>query len=420
MTTATPPRLRDIAYRGFRLPADEGAGSAVGLRGDSGGLRIAEPAGVRPGPAGDGRRYEWGSWTAPPVPVGFPVVEVVPSWTAQTPDGCWLEVELRGWHGDGPATGWYVLGRWAADDRTVRRGSVPGQRDGAARVETDTLVIGEATVTGWQLRVTLLRPAGSGPSPVLHTVGAVATGRAGTAGPAAEPAPGAAGNAAELAPAAGGPGSGARDADRPGDARGVVLDVPRYAQRLHGAYPRWGGGGDSWCSPTCTSMVLAFWNAAPPAQRYAWVDPPGPRPVVVHAARHCYDHAYGGAGNWAFNTAYAGLHGVDAFVTRLRSLAEAEAFIAAGIPLVVSAAFRAGEVPGLTYDTRGHLIVLVGFTADGDPVLNDPYAEDDEAVRRTVRRDRFEAVWQRGSGGMAYVIRPAEVALPPAPAQPNW
>ncbi|GAB3956475.1 hypothetical protein GCM10027614_68820 [Micromonospora vulcania] len=161
-------------------------------------------------------------------------------------------------------------------------------------------------------------------------------------------------------------------------------------------------------------------GAEPTPEHYAWVDPPGPRPVVVHAARHCYDHAYAGAGNWPFNTAYAGLHGVDAFVTRLRSLAEAEAFIAAGIPLIVSAAFRADEVPGLSYDTKGHLMVLVGFTADGDPVLNDPYAPDDDGVRRTVPRERFEAVWQRGSGGVAYVLRPSSVSLPPPPAQANW
>ncbi|MER7440833.1 C39 family peptidase [Micromonospora avicenniae] len=422
MSTAAPPRTRDIAYRGFRLPGEQGSGATEGLRADVRGLLIAEPAGVRPGPAGDERRYEWGAWTSPPVSTGFPVGEVVPSWTAETPDGCWIEVELRGWHEDTPATGWYLLGRWAADDRTVPRSSVPGQRDGAARVDTDTLVVGEATVSGWQLRVTLLRPVGSGLGPALRTVGAVATGRPDADPPAADASRATASATDRPTSAAHGPRGvpGATGADRPGDARGVVLDVPRYSQRLHGAYPHWGGGGDSWCSPTCTSMVLAFWNAAPPAQRYAWVDPPGPRPVVVHAARHCYDHAYGGAGNWSFNTAYAALHGVDAFVTRLRSLVEAEAFIAAGIPLVVSAAFRAGEVPGLEYDTRGHLIVLVGFTSDGDPVLNDPYAPDDEAVRRTVNRERFELVWQRGSGGMAYVIRPVEVPLPPAPDQANW
>ncbi|SCE73920.1 Peptidase_C39 like family protein [Micromonospora coriariae] len=392
MTIAAPPALRDIAYRGFHLPTDRAAGTGDGLRADDRGLTPADadPPAAR------------GSWTSPPVRVGFPVAEVVPSWTADTPDGCWIEVELRGWHGNGPSTGWYLLARWAADDRAVRRTSVPGQRDGDARVDTDTLIVTGATVTGWQARVTLCRPPGSPAGPVLRSIGAVATGHPPT-DPSDEPEPG-----GDRQPTA-------------GAGRGRVLDVPRYSQRLHaGQHPQWGGGGDSWCSPTCTSMVLAYWDAGPAPERYAWVEPPGPRPVVVHAARHCYDHGYAGAGNWPFNTAYAGLHGVEAFVTRLRSLAEAEAFIAAGIPLIVSAAFRAGEVPGLAYDTRGHLMVLVGFTADGDPVLNDPYAPDDDAVRRTVPRRRFEVAWQRGSGGVAYVLRPASVPLPPPPAQANW
>ncbi|MGQ5260036.1 peptidase C39 family protein [Micromonospora sp. ZYX-F-536] len=386
MTIAAPPTRRDIAYRGFHLPADTTAGTADGLHAAERGLGLRDAD----------QPVSRGTWTSPPVRVGFAVAEVVPSWTADAPDGCWIEVELRGWHDDGPGTGWYLLARWAADDRAVHRTSVPGQRDGDARVDTDTLIVGGATVTGWQARVTLCRPADSLTGPVLRSIGAVATG----------PTPAGQGYEPEPASSA---------------ARGRVLDVPRYSQRLHaGQYPQWGGGGDSWCSPTCTSMVLAYWGAGPRPERYAWVEPPGPRPVVVHAARHCYDHAYAGAGNWPFNTAYAGLHGVDAFVTRLRSLAEAEAFIAAGIPLIVSAAFRAGEVPGLPYDTRGHLMVLVGFTADGDPVLNDPYAPDDDSVRRAVPRQRFEAAWQRGSGGVAYVLRPASVPLPPPPAQPNW
>ncbi|WP_406067412.1 peptidase C39 family protein [Micromonospora sp. NBC_01638] len=383
MTIAAPPTRRDIAYRGFHLPADTTAGGD-GLLATDRGLAL-DGAGER------------GTWTSPPVRVGFPVAEVVPSWTADSPDGCWIEIELRGWHGDAPATDWYRLARWAADDHAVRRTSVPGQRDGDARVDTDTLIVTGATVSGWQARVTLCRPTGTPTSPVLRSIGAVATGPTPT-GPT-------------------GPEHGADSAA----ARGRVLDVPRYSQRLHaGQYPQWGGGGDSWCSPTCTSMVLAYWGAEPAPERYAWVQPSGPRPVVVHAARHCYDHAYAGAGNWPFNTAYAGLHGMDAFVTRLRSLVEAEAFVAAGIPLIVSAAFRADEVPGLAYDTGGHLMVLVGFTTDGDPVLNDPYAPDDDSVRRTVPRGRFEAVWQRGSGGVAYVLRPPSVPLPPPPAQANW
>ncbi|MEU9506683.1 peptidase C39 family protein [Micromonospora sp. NPDC048170] len=431
MTDAAPMirrdvSYRDVAYRGFRLPADAGLGSLSGLRAGGRGLELADPADRIAHTDADGRtrRYAAGSWTSPPVPVGFAVRDVVPSWTGDTPGDCWLRVELRGWHDGAPATGWYVLADWAADDHVFRRTSVPGQRDADARVDTDTLVTTGATVTGWQVRVTLLRPEGTDATPVLRAIGAVAAGPR----PTATTATGATGATGATRATATTGASEASRATGTGEATGAtpagwgtVLDVPRYSQRLHaGAHPQWGGGGDSWCSPTCTSMVLAFWGAAPAPTRYAWVAPAGPRPVVVHAARHCYDHAYAGAGNWPFNTAYAGLHGVDAFVTRLRSLAEAEAFVAAGIPLIVSAAFTAGQVPGLDYDTAGHLMVLVGFTDAGAPVLNDPYAPDDDAVRRTVDRDRFEAAWQTGSGGVAYVLRPPGVPLPPAPEQANW
>ena len=393
---------RDIAYRRFHFPADRDRGRADGLRAGPDGLTLDGDAGrvTHTDPhSGTTAEYAAGAWTSPVTPVGFAVTELVPSWTADTPPGCWLRIELRGW-GDGTATtGWYELGHWAADDSAVHRASVPGQEDDRARVAADTLRVTGTTVTGWQVRVTLLRRLDAPAGPVLRTVGVVAS----TDPPAT-----------------------ATDADagtlRPGTAWGRVLDVPRYAQRLHAAAgeTRWGGGGDSWCRPTCVSMVLDFWGAGPAPDRYAWVAPPGPRPQVVHAARHCYDHAYGGPGNWPFNTAYAATHGVDALVTRLRSLAEAERFVAAGIPLIVSAAFTAGQVPGLDYDTRGHLMVLAGFTADGDPVLNDPYAPDDERVRRTVPRAPFENAWQAGSGGIAYVLRPESTPLPPPPAQANW
>ncbi|MCZ7424988.1 peptidase C39 family protein [Micromonospora sp. WMMA1949] len=400
---------RDIAYRRFHFPADRDRGRADGLRAGPDGLTLDGDAGrvTHTDPhSGTTAEYAAGAWTSPVTPAGFAVTELVPSWTADTPPGCWLRIELRGW-GDGTATtGWYELGHWAADDSTVHRASVPGQEDDRARVAADTLRVTGTTVTGWQVRVTLLRRLDAPAGPVLRTVGVVAsTDPPGTAG-------------AQTAAT----GADADDTLRPGAAWGRVLDVPRYAQRLHAAAgeTRWGGGGDSWCSPTCVAMVLDFWGAGPAPDRYAWVAPPGPRPQVVHAARHCYDHAYGGPGNWPFNTAYAATHGVDALVTRLRSLAEAERFVAAGIPLIVSAAFTAGQVPGLDYDTRGHLMVLAGFTAGGDPVLNDPYAPDDERVRRTVPRAPFENAWQAGSGGIAYVLRPESTPLPPPPAQANW
>lgn len=293
------------------------------------------------------------TWTSPLVEGGFGAVELIPSWTAHTPGGSHVRVEVRG-----DTTAWYQMGDWAFDDRT----SIGGQDDEHGSVEADTFKSSHP-MKAWQVRVTRVGPA------VLHSVHLLASGPR-----------------VDLSPTS------------PRRARGVVLEVPRYAQLAH-------AGGDSLCSPTSTAMVLSYWGVP--------VD-------VEHAARHTYDPSYGGCGNWPFNTAYAGHFGVEAFVTRLRSLHEAELFIEAGIPLVVSASYRDGQVPGMGYETDGHLMVLTGFTEDGDPVLNDPYAKSDAEVRKSVGRAEWEAAWLGTSGGVTYVIHPPSVRLPPAPLQPNW
>lgn len=107
-------------------------------------------------------------------------------------------------------------------------------------------------------------------------------------------------------------------------------------------------------------MILGFWN----------------RPVrVPDAARATYDRTYDGFGNWPFNTAYAATQGLQAFVTRLGSLRDAEAYIAQGLPLALSVRFKAGELPGAPLSwSNGHLLVLTGFDAQGNPVVNDPAA----------------------------------------------
>ena len=161
-------------------------------------------------------------------------------------------------------------------------------------------------------------------------------------------------------------------------------------------------------------------GGGPTPADYAWVDPSYVDPWVDYAARNIYDYAYGGTGNWPFNTAYAGRFGLDGFVTRLRSLNEAEAFIAAGIPLIFSLSFKKNQIPGLTYATAGHLLVVVGFSATGQPILNDPASATDAAVRKTVGRAQFEAAWLDASGGTVYVMHPPTVTLPPPPTQPNW
>ncbi len=57
-------------------------------------------------------------------------------------------------------------------------------------------------------------------------------------------------------------------------------------------------------------------------------------------------------------------------------------------------------------------MVLVGFDAQGNPVLNDPAAPTDAGVRRSYSRAAFERLWLSHSGGLAYLISKPAQALP--------
>jgi nucleoid-associated protein YgaU len=167
--------------------------------------------------------------------------------------------------------------------------------------------------------------------------------------------------------------------------------------------------------------VLAYWHALPPAKEWSWVDATFADPWVDNTARAVYDYHYDGAGNWPFNTAYAGARGLDAFVTQLRGLDEAEQFIRAGIPLVASVAANPNKLTGFLFDkgTNGHLLVIVGFTADGNVVVDDPASTSDATVQHVYDRAEFERAWLPATGGIVYVMRSPSTPLPPS-AGGNW
>ncbi len=68
-------------------------------------------------------------------------------------------------------------------------------------------------------------------------------------------------------------------------------------------------------------------------------------------------------------------------------------------------------------------MVIVGFTIDGDVVVNDPAShliKSNDEVRTVYNRQAFENAWVPHSGGIVYVIHPTSLPLPPHPAQANW
>ncbi|PJJ57104.1 peptidase C39-like protein [Mumia flava] len=380
-------RVSSARWRGAGLRAGSGRGWAV----RAGAVRITRPTSrVRTG----GRTYDRVRWTSPWAKVGFGAGEVIASWTAVTPRRTWISVSVKVRTADGRTGSWDQVARWAHTGKAIDRRSGRAQRDDLARLVTDVVKTrGGARARGWRIRVDLHRPAGSSATPRLTSVGAVASVRA----------------------------RAARATSTPRRASRVALTVPRYSQMLHrGTYGQWGGGGAAWCSPTSTAMVLRAQGRGPKPRAYAWVRRDVPQRFVVHAARGTYDHRYRGTGNWPFNTAYAGSYGTDAFVTRLTSLRQAEAFVRAGIPLVLSIRFGAGELAGAPISsTAGHLVVLRGFTASGDALVNDPAARRRSGVDRRYRRDQLERAWLRGSGGTTYVVRTPGRSLPPLPGH-RW
>ena len=360
------------------------AGSNRGTRTHNGTLRmVSATSTVTVG----GQAYERASWSSGWVAPGHGFGELIPSWDVHAPSGTFVSVRMVARTAGGSRTHWKTMGRWAyRDSWRLRRSAPTSQEDRLATVATDTLrAKSGVTFTAYRLAVDLHRRKGTTIAPRVRSVHAVASRLAGSV-PA---------TSAPLLP-------------------GKVLRVPRYSQQIHrGEYPRYGGGGEAWCSPTSLAMVLAYYGKRPTAREYAWVDDAYDDPWVDEAARRVYDYAYRGAGNWPFNTAYAATRLRRSVVTRLSSLRDAERFIAAGVPLVVSVSFSSGQLDGAPISsTNGHLLVVVGFTSAGDVVVNDPAAASNTGVRRVYDRGQFEAAWLRRSHGLAYAIRDRDHRFP--------
>ncbi|MGW6707812.1 peptidase C39 family protein [Streptomyces sp. NPDC054956] len=340
--------------------------------------------------------WEYAVWTSPVHASTVPATEAIASWNARTPAGTWIQTELRGTYTDGTATPWYVMGRWASGDGDIRRTSVDGQTDGRSTVWTDTLAV-DAPATGlrikdWRLRLTLYRKPGAGRGPTVWLAGAMASDVPDRFSvPASVP-----------------------------SGTAVELKVPRYSQETHaGQYPEYDNGGEAWCSPTSSQMIIEFWGRRASAKSLTWVKKEYADPQVCHAARSTYDAAYKGCGNWPFNAAYAATYRQMAgIVTRLASLSDLETLVRAGVPAITSQSFTAPELTGAGYGTAGHLMTVIGFTAAGDVIANDPNSADNPAVRRVYRRREFENNWLRtkrhnaagkvvsGTGGICYLYGP--------------
>jgi hypothetical protein len=259
------------------------------------------------------------------------------------------------------------MGLWSPDNRALARASVSGQKDADGEVKTDTLVL-KALTKVVQIRVIL--GGTNGALPALKFLGLSFCNT-------------------KVAPAILPPNRAAW---------GKIIPAPERSQQ---SYP----GGNGWCSPTSLSMALARWGMV--AQRADWnVDAP-------EVAAGVFDQNFKKAtGNWSFNVAFAGsLNGMRAYVTRFDDVSELEDWIAAGIPVIISARWDLLQA-GRPEDLNGHLTLCRGFTEHGDLVINDPWTDTKvESVRHVYRRANVVRAWAT-SHNTVYLVFPEKTKLP--------
>ena len=325
---------------------------------------------------------------------GFGLTELVASWNADTPGGSWVEVSVRGTQRrrghQGVRPGSLVPLR-----PRPRRWHPPhvGRRPGRHRRH------GLHRHPGDPLGARPRRLAARRPADASHGHAARHPG-SGRSGRWPRPCPTRRGcrAAPTAAPAA------------------RVLDVPTFSQEMHvGHFPQWDNGGEAWCSPTSTSMVVAYWGAGPRRDETAWVTealPVRDRPAGrLHRAQRLRLHLRRRRQLAVQHRVCRDAPRTAGFVTRLRIADRGRGVHRRRHPARHVRLVQEGRAGRCAATARTATSWSSSASpASGDVVCNDPASHlvaSNDQVRVVYDREQFENVWVPHSGGIVYVIRPA-------------
>lgn len=340
---------RELLDRGEALREGEREGLEV----------VAGPAG-RPALALTGAERA-GVYTSPWRNAVLPFQEALLSWNVLPSPGYGLAVALR-LRSQKHVTAWYSFGRFGAHPPV--EGAVT--RDQDATVAIDWLS-SEKAWEALQYRVSLR--GGETGSPRLDQVSIFLSSRQAGAAPLSTFAP--------WSPFE------AKPPLRPLPFR---LPVPFRSQKAEDA-----AIAGRICSPTSVAMALESHGLSFP---------------TAEVAQRAFDPDHDLYGNWPANIQAAYSCGLPGRLVRLRRWETALELLSTGRPLVISIRDPDGVLQGAPYPrTAGHLLVLCGFDADGNPEVNDPAASTPEAGITRYDRGQLERVWL-DQGGLTYLFDP--------------
>lgn len=315
-----------------------------------------------------------------------PCTQIIPFWHIDTPPGITAEIRVRAAaEVTGAFSDWVTVASWSSQG-TGESTTLTAQQVHGLRTDADTVIVDTAALGGparlVDLAVRAVPAARAAAAPVtVHWIDAL------TRTPARP--------RAEITASA---------------PRGIDIEhrLPQISQHACGVLDGF-AQADSWCSPTSLTMVMEWLSAGgahAELDAHA-VSPPAGEDAAdrVHPTiRGVWDRTYGGAGNWAFNVAWANGQGFNARLDALYSMREAEELLAAGEVLIASVSFTSEQLPQAGYPTAGHLLIITGVTTAGDVRVHDPGRAIADGVRAVYPREAFERAWlsAEGSGGLVY------------------
>ena len=285
-----------------------------------------------------------GSFVSNEVDLGGRFTNMLASWNASSAGGT-VEISVSVKLEDGSFTGWYSWGEWSAIRGISGSKSMEDQH---GEVGIDILTLKKECQGIVKYRIDIKQTGES--SPVVYNV-TLACDKQGSALKA------------------------------PTDTY-KLLKVP-YRRQMD--VPEIGG---SICSATSMSMVLLYHG-----ERI---------PDIADVAWGVRDYGAEKFGNWAFNVAYAGELGYQAYIDYF-DIGAIKYAVSTGHPMVCSIRVKAGQLaasghPG--YTTNGHLLCVVGYEEkDGQKwlLINDPAHPEVKAILES----DFETVYR----GVSYVIQ---------------
>lgn len=284
-----------------------------------------------------------GSLQSKPLTVD-PCHKMVLSWNTTTREKNGVEVKIRVKHQCwGP---WLSYGMWSTHGQST--GSIRYEKSDHAWLDIDE-VCDEEEMTIIQLRIDFYRQNRFYPSPVLHDV-FVSIDK--------------------------------KEKSHLLNVPNIDIEVPEVSQMMLSEI------GNIACSPTALTMILNYYGHAISA---------------LDTAKSCFDNGEGIYGNWAYNVAFAGECGFEAYVDYCDDVGRLIQYVQQGMPVVVSVKSNVMITGAPQAYPEGHLLVVRGFLNEDIPyvIVNDPASRSQEEVKRYYQLSEFLSIWRR----VIYVIK---------------